>query len=198
MGRTIPSFRLLIDIEKIEWRLFRKLLCKEDKKGFDKLFSVPKLYCHSLSNLSKPIIIESIIISILFYNFKILKKITEKSSSIMVKDKDDDTINQNNLESIQLDKKQTKKENGDIYTYYSQIIEDWKKFCVCLSEDDKNTFVDMITDCYNSYYKSINSNIKEEKSDSCLTRTISLFMALILYQQKQINLIKSKVFSINL
>jgi hypothetical protein len=32
MGRTIPSFRVLIDIEKLEWKQFRKYLCRQDKK----------------------------------------------------------------------------------------------------------------------------------------------------------------------
>ena len=72
MGRTIPSFRLLIDIEKLEWREFRKYLCRQDKKIFNKLFALPKLYCHSLSNLKNPLIIQSIFIVILFRNEKIM------------------------------------------------------------------------------------------------------------------------------
>ncbi|MBA3750440.1 MAG: hypothetical protein H0X03_06025 [Nitrosopumilus sp.] len=165
MGRTIPSFRILMEIEAIERKYFRKKLCKEDKVFFNKLFSIPKLYCHYLSNLSKPIIIEK--------------------SSILAQNKS--ITNQNNLESIQLNK-QTKM-NVDIDTN-NHVIEVWK-FSDCINKDDKNTFNNMITDCYNDYHNSINSNIKD-KSDSCLTRTTSQFMALFLYQQKQINLIKSK------
>ena len=50
MDRTIPSFRLLIDIEKLKWKQFRKYLCRQDKKIFNRLFTIPKLYCHYLSD----------------------------------------------------------------------------------------------------------------------------------------------------
>jgi hypothetical protein len=66
-----------------------------------------------------------------------------------------------------------------------------KKFIQCLHyDDDKNNLVSMIEICYNVYLDSIFSSVKEEPK-SCLTGTISLIMALFLYQQKQISLIKS-------
>ena len=67
-----------------------------------------------------------------------------------------------------------------------------KKFihCLCDDHDDKNNFVSMVEICYNVYLDSIFSSVKE-KPLSCLTGTISFIMALILYQQKQISLIKS-------
>jgi hypothetical protein len=34
MGRTIPSFRIVIAQEKKEWRLFREKLDKKEKKMF--------------------------------------------------------------------------------------------------------------------------------------------------------------------
>jgi hypothetical protein len=43
MSRSIPSFRMLIGIERSEWIDFKKELRKEDKQQFDKLFSVSKL-----------------------------------------------------------------------------------------------------------------------------------------------------------
>ena len=73
----------------------------------------------------------------------------------------------------------------------NKIIEEWKRFVDCLDNDDRNAFIFMIKNCYNSYHKSMEANIKGNNSDSCLTRTMSLFMALILYQQKQIDMIKS-------
>jgi YesN/AraC family two-component response regulator len=70
MDRTIPSFGLLVDIEKLEWKQFRKYLCRQDKKIFNRLFTIPKLYCHYLSDLANPIIIHSIFLAILFHNEK--------------------------------------------------------------------------------------------------------------------------------
>ena len=78
MGRTIPSFRVLIDIEKLEWKQFRKYLCRQDKKIFNKLFSISELYCHSLSDLANPIIIQSIFMAILFHNEKTVQLIMKE------------------------------------------------------------------------------------------------------------------------
>jgi len=190
MGRSIPSFRLLIDIERLEWFDFRRYLCKADKEIFNRLFSIPKLYCHSLSNLSKPIIIESIIICSIFYNFKVLRKTIEELSTKARWNNNDKNNHHNKRKQDQFQdfpvNRQTKIENK---SEYDNVIEDWRKFIDCLDKEDRDTFLAMITNCYDSYFGAINSSIKE-KSNSCMTRTISLFMALILYQQKQINLIK--------
>jgi hypothetical protein len=169
MGRTIPPFRLLIDIEKLEWREFRKYLCRQDKKIFNKLFALPKLYCHSLSNLKNPLIIQSIFIAILFHN----EKIMHSSIKNNLKEKEED----NRL------RESSKDEN------YKQIIENWWNFEYCLNENDKKIFIKMIKECYFRYSQSILSN-KKEKSNPCLTQ--SLLMALILHQQKQIDKIREK------
>ena len=44
MGRTIPSFRISSIIEERKWKPFRNLLDKTDKKMFDDMFSLARLY----------------------------------------------------------------------------------------------------------------------------------------------------------
>jgi hypothetical protein len=110
-----------------------------------------------------------------------------ENSSILEQDKS--ITNLDNLMNVQFDKQTKKNLNRDMSAL---IIEDWKYFCECLIKDDKNIFIKMVND----YHNSINSYIKE-KSDSCLTRTTFLFMTLFLYQQKQINLLKSKQYVLN-
>jgi hypothetical protein len=39
MGRTIPSYRIASEMERWKWRPFRKLLDKQDRKKFDKIYS---------------------------------------------------------------------------------------------------------------------------------------------------------------
>ncbi len=106
MGRTIPSFRILIDIEKSSWSSFRKYLDHKDKKIFDILFYIPKLYCHSLSNLSKSSTIEPIIMISLFHNFKILKTIlkmsTTKTKTIIIKEDKNDLSKQKTKTEFQI------------------------------------------------------------------------------------------------
>jgi hypothetical protein len=46
MGRTIPSFRIALAMEKeAEWKkLFYNALDKSDRKKFDEMFDIPRLY----------------------------------------------------------------------------------------------------------------------------------------------------------
>jgi hypothetical protein len=52
MGRTIPSFRTVLEMEKAEWKPFRNALDKKDRKKFDEmLFDIPRLYISQLALL---------------------------------------------------------------------------------------------------------------------------------------------------
>jgi len=189
MGRSIPSFRMLIDIERLEWANFKKWLNKKDKQIFNKLFLIPKLYCHTLSSLSNPITIEPIILSILFNNFKLINQISKdlllhrctKFESDVIEEK----IFQNTIS--------TTIQSDDIISsaQYNKIIHDLKKFSESLSADDEIIFLNMISDCYRCYKNSIHSNINNKKSQSSSLRNMSLFIAIIFYQQKQIDLINN-------
>jgi hypothetical protein len=79
MGRSIPSFRQLIDIERLNWSEFRKKLSsKSDKKAFDLIFENAKLYTSYLSNPCNPIPLDSIIMGTLFHNYKLLFTLDNK------------------------------------------------------------------------------------------------------------------------
>jgi hypothetical protein len=50
MGRTIPSFRIALEMEKEEWKPFRNALDKSDRKKFDeRMFDIPRLYISAFS-----------------------------------------------------------------------------------------------------------------------------------------------------
>jgi hypothetical protein len=69
MGRTIPSFGFAAIIEENEWKLFRKYLNKKnDKKAFDDMFSIAKLYNSACSYAVNPIRIYPIMMSIILYH----------------------------------------------------------------------------------------------------------------------------------
>lgn len=186
MGRSIPSFRMLIDIERLEWTNFKKELSKKDKQIFNKLFLIPKLYCHALSSLSNPITIESIILSIIFNNFKsinqirkdLLHRCTKFESDVfeekILQDPTIITIQSEIMSNVQ----------------YNKMIHDLKRFSESLSADDEIVFLNMISDCYRNYRNSIHSNINK-KLQSSYFKNISLFMMIIFYQQKQIDLINN-------
>jgi hypothetical protein len=81
MGRTIPSFRIAAVLEEKEWKMFRKYLNKNDKKTFDDMFSIARLYNSACSYTSIPIRIHPIIMSIVFHHYKTLTKNTMLSSN---------------------------------------------------------------------------------------------------------------------
>ena len=67
MGRTIPSFRQLLEIEKQDWSSFKKQLpSKKDKQVFDMVFENARLYTSYLGNASNPIVLESVIMGVHF------------------------------------------------------------------------------------------------------------------------------------
>jgi hypothetical protein len=78
MGRTIPSFRMASEIEKREWKPFRDLLSKSDRKIFDEMFSIARLYNSACSYAANPIRINPIFMSIIFHHYKQLGKLSEQ------------------------------------------------------------------------------------------------------------------------
>jgi hypothetical protein len=79
MGRTIPSFRIASEMEIWNWRVFRKLLDKQDRKVFDEMLSIPRLYNVAGTMACRPVLVHVILISIIFEHYKQLTKLaTEK------------------------------------------------------------------------------------------------------------------------
>ncbi len=70
MGRTIPSFRIAAMMEQSKWRSFRYNLDKKDRKIFDEMFSISRLYNSACSNCARPIVIQCILMSIIFHHYK--------------------------------------------------------------------------------------------------------------------------------
>ncbi|MGV8106557.1 MAG: hypothetical protein ACP5OH_02165 [Nitrososphaerota archaeon] len=55
MGRTVPSYRIVTEMEKSKWKSFRQALDKKDRKIFDEMFSYSPFYNTArvgLANLS--------------------------------------------------------------------------------------------------------------------------------------------------
>jgi hypothetical protein len=78
MGRTVPSFRIASVEEQKEWKQFRQALDKQDRKLFDNIFSIARLYNSACSYAANPIRIQSIFMSIIFHHYKQLLKLKEE------------------------------------------------------------------------------------------------------------------------
>jgi len=74
MGRTIPSYRIASEMEIRKWRSFRKLLDKQDRKKFDDMLSIPRFYNVAGTMACRPVLIHTILMSIIFERYKQLRK----------------------------------------------------------------------------------------------------------------------------
>jgi hypothetical protein len=64
MGRTISSFRLALAEEESEWRKeYLQYLGKSERKAFDDMFAIVRLYISACSNAVNPIRIRIIIVT---------------------------------------------------------------------------------------------------------------------------------------
>jgi hypothetical protein len=80
MGQSIPSFRQLIEIERLNWFEFKKgLPTKNEKEAFDTIFENAILYTQYLSNSNRPVPIEPIMMGAPFHNYKTLLKLNRES-----------------------------------------------------------------------------------------------------------------------
>jgi hypothetical protein len=83
VGRTIPSFRIALAMEKKEWTPFCNALDKNDKKEFDEMWDIPRLYVSACSNSVQLVPLHPIIISILFHHYKELKECISEVEQII-------------------------------------------------------------------------------------------------------------------
>jgi len=80
MDRTIPSFRIVLAMEKDDWKPFRNALDKKDRKKFDEMmFDPPRLYISQLlSYCTAHKALYSILMSILLHDYhKLVESISQ-------------------------------------------------------------------------------------------------------------------------
>jgi hypothetical protein len=85
MGRTIPSFRIALEMEKEDWKPFRNALDKSDRRKFDEMFDIPRLYSSACSYAAIPIRLYPILMSILLNNFQELTRCISEAERIDAK-----------------------------------------------------------------------------------------------------------------
>ena len=65
MGKTVESYRMVIEDEIHRWNGFAKVLCREDREAFDVLMDACRSYASAGSNATQPVPFEPMIMSIL-------------------------------------------------------------------------------------------------------------------------------------
>jgi hypothetical protein len=112
MGRTVPSFRIVIAQEMKERKPFRNALDKKEKKDFDEMFDIPRLYVSACSSSVQLVPLQPIIISILFHHYKELKQCMEDIKQIEGEEK----VNVRNNDNQGLTKQEVRKEEQEELT----------------------------------------------------------------------------------
>lgn len=78
MGRTIPSFRMAIDMEIAKWKPFRDALRKPEKDIFENMLLRSKLYASAGGMAVRPVVLEAMFMSILLdHHIRLLELVTE-------------------------------------------------------------------------------------------------------------------------
>ncbi|MGE5683888.1 MAG: hypothetical protein ACM3ZS_01950 [Nitrososphaerota archaeon] len=75
MGRTIPSYRMASEREKRKWKPFRARLDKSERKRFDEMMDISRLYNVAGVGACKPVLFHPILISIIFEHYKQINEI---------------------------------------------------------------------------------------------------------------------------
>ena len=78
MGKTVESYRMALDREVQRWSFFARALRKEDRTTFEQIMDICRNYASAGSNATRPILFESVVLSILLHQQKILNKIERK------------------------------------------------------------------------------------------------------------------------
>lgn len=75
MGRTVPTFTMVVQAEMDTWSKFRRGLRKEDQEALDELFRSARMQLAGSAYAARPIPFESIIMSMLIMQQRMIKEL---------------------------------------------------------------------------------------------------------------------------
>jgi hypothetical protein len=174
MGRSIPSFRQLIEIERSNWSEFRKgLHTKNEKEALSNIFENVILYSQYLSNANRPIPIEPILMGALFHNYKAILKLNIESKL--------------NEDPIMKKVAEMEKEKPISKALFDKTCERWRGLLYALHKDDRERLLKMLVDCC---YDSLDDGAAKKLIDSESSISVLYLFCLVLLNQKLIDRIK--------
>jgi hypothetical protein len=81
MGKAVPAYRMALEFEVNRWKGFRKALPKEeDRKAFDELMDICRVFPSESSMATNPIIFEPMVMYVLLGHQKKLCELERKLS----------------------------------------------------------------------------------------------------------------------
>lgn len=79
MGRTIPSFRMVIEQFGLEWNEFKRALRSIDKEAFDNILNIARRHAEAGTNMPNPNPFEPVVMSVLIEHEREIKKMRENA-----------------------------------------------------------------------------------------------------------------------
>jgi hypothetical protein len=84
MGKTVPSFRMALELEIERWRGFKKALTiEEDREAFEELMDMCRNNAMASGNACNPIIFEPMAMSILLAQQQKLRELEHKLNEVL-------------------------------------------------------------------------------------------------------------------
>lgn len=77
MGRTVPSYRQILEAEISNWENFRRALRGKDLEAFDKMMNACRIHASAGGMATRPLLVEAMFMSILLSQQKELMEIKE-------------------------------------------------------------------------------------------------------------------------
>lgn len=81
MGRTVPTFTMVLQQEIESWGKFRRGLRKEDQEALDDLFRAARLQLASAAYAARPIPFESVIMSMVLMQHRAILQLQQTVAS---------------------------------------------------------------------------------------------------------------------
>jgi len=78
MGRTVPTFTMVLQQEMESWSKFRRGLRKEDQERFDDLFRAARMQLASSAYAARAIPFESIVMSMLLAQQTMIRELEQR------------------------------------------------------------------------------------------------------------------------
>lgn len=80
MGRTVPTFTMVLQQEMESWAKFRRALRREDQEAMDELFRAARLQLAGCAYAARPVPFESIVMAMLLAQQRALVELEHRLS----------------------------------------------------------------------------------------------------------------------
>ncbi len=87
MGRTVPTFTMVIQEEMESWSKFRRGLRRDDQEALDELFRAARLQLASSAYAARPIPFESIAMSMLLAQQRMIRDLEQRVRALTAQER---------------------------------------------------------------------------------------------------------------